>query len=213
MLRLTLSCSWLCLLWFACSGCACVQSVPAGNCGTAACRGGLGSGVLLDLIACRGGCGEIYVDEWVNEPPTPDQCGFPCGGCGHCVQCQPVRNALRLLWGRPYVGACHSDVCGTGCDGGCSSCDAGYSGETYVDEGYHVTAGSSHKGCNCGGGHHSTHGAPMHIPSRMNGEIIEEVPAAPSKTAPTPAPEIAPSSAKRLNPAARRMSVRTASTR
>lgn len=51
------------------------------------------------LMSC--GCGELYVDEWLSDPPL---CNDPCGtGCSACGECGP------------YVGP------GGGC-GGCDGC-------------------------------------------------------------------------------------------
>ena len=70
---------------------------------------------LLSRASCNGACGEVYVGEWLSEPPCPDDCGYNCGGCGNCGSCRPVLNTLRLLWGRPYQTCCSSPGC-TGCD-------------------------------------------------------------------------------------------------
>lgn len=64
-------------------------------------------------MACSGGCGEIYVDEYLNHPPVCD----PCGSC------------------RETGGGSSCDGCGCGGNGcdtcGCSgalTCDANYVG-------------------------------------------------------------------------------------
>lgn len=175
------------LLSIASAGCCCVQGLPGnacgtGSCGIASCGGGrCGSGPLMNLAGCRGACGEVYVDEWISEPPTVDNCGPNCGGCSQCYQ--PVRNILRRLWGRPYMASCDTGLCGPSCDGGCDSYSgASIEGETYLNEGTTLHDGgpiSSHNGssCNCGGAHSSpSHAAPMS--------------AGPSQLAPVPAPAL-----------------------
>ena len=209
--------SWLgCLLMLASAGCCCVQRVgPTGDCGMGACQtANYSSGPLMNLISCRGGCGEVYVDEWLSEPPVADNCGFDCGGCGRCGQCTPIRSALRLLWGRPFVTSCNTGLCGPSCEAGCSSCEGGYADEAYHDgDVYHGGSGHASSGCNCGKSHHSIPYSDESMPMEIQGGELEEVPYTAPKTAPTPAPAITPSSAKRLNPAARRTTGITASTR
>lgn len=189
------------------SGCCCVQGMPGGACG----YGNCGPGPIASLASCRGACGDVYVDEWISEPPVVDNCGYDCGGCGNCGNCQPVRNLLRLLWGTPYIAACCPDACGPSCDGGCDGgyVADGYSHEAYYDGGHAHTGGGS--GCNCGQSH-SSYGSPSHAPILPH-ESMQPVPnsgsARPLEVAPevvpTPAPTVEPSSARRLNPAARRM--------
>ncbi|MEZ6136774.1 MAG: hypothetical protein R3C53_17910 [Pirellulaceae bacterium] len=181
------------------AGCCCVQGTgyAPGGCSSGNC----GSGPLMGLASCRGACGEVYVDEWISEPPVLDNCGYDCGGCGSCRQCQPIRNALRLLWGTPFVTSCDTGLCGGGCESGSSV----------------VSGGSS--GCNCGQ-HHA--GSPIHDSSILSSpqpvpthpqSVSPEIPLhgvpqiAPGNSGevvPTPAPAM-PNSAKRLNPANRRL--------
>ncbi len=192
------------------AGCCCTpQGIPvgtmAGGCGATPTV--IGGGGLFGLAGCRAGCGEVYIDEWISEPPTADNCGYECGGCGRCNQCQPIRNALRLLWGRPYVSNC----CSESCDGGCDSCD-GAAGEMHWDGGVAHSAGG---GCTCGQQHGDAtllHSAPsfQNEPSGSSATPMEIVPT--PQQVPTPAPTVAPTtSTKRLNPAQQRLNVRTAS--
>src|SRR5687767_9486470 len=117
--------SWFSMmaLLLASTGCCCVQGMP-GNCGSCG-LGGLAAG-----RSCAGGCGEVYIDEWVSQPPCVDQC---CAG-----DCRPVRSLLAALWGSRFVQGC--DMCaGSGCEDGCAG-TCGYG-----------SAGGS--GCtSCGGG-------------------------------------------------------------
>ncbi len=208
------------------AGCCCVQGVaPCGDCGlgpatygpatygpatcdsgscdSGSCESGFcGSGPLLGFLGCRGACGEVYVDEWVSEPPCVDNCGYDCGGCGNCRECQPIRNVLRLLWGTPYRTCCNPGICGPACDGGCASCDSG---------------GHAGGSCNCGGQHMS---APQQMLPPGNSIVPQPIPnAAPMEvvpeqiSVPTRAPQVSTSSARRLNPAQRRRDVQQASYR
>lgn len=197
MIRLCSAWLMLAILSLFASGCCCVQGVSSqGTCGISSCAtggcatGACGAGPLASLASCRGACGDIYVDEWISEPPTIDNCGYPCGGCGQCRQCTPVRSLLRLLWGRPYMAGCCTGMPSCGCD----SCGGGFDG------GYAV---SSH-GASCDCGDHHSAGAALHpVP---NIAPSHEVPA--EEVVPTPAPVIEKASARRLNPAAQRRVVR-----
>jgi hypothetical protein len=88
------------------------------NCGSA-CPGllhGELAGRIRDAITggCCSGCGEVYYDEQINEPPTCD----PCRGCGEfagdsCGTCRPFFERLRDLWCAPCGTSCGCDSCGT----------------------------------------------------------------------------------------------------
>ncbi len=219
------------LISIACAGCCCVQGMPSGACGTGACSaGGCGSGMcgggpLMSLASCRGACGEVYVDEWVSEPPVVDNCGANCGGCERCYQ--PVRNVLKMLWGRPYMSSCDSGLCAPscgagcdlGCDGGCGA-DSGYSDVDYGDSGYDTgsmgevyqdhgpTSGqgqfSQGKSCNCG----KSHAPPMqsnympapHVPNHMIPNHGIPGGDMPNQGVPQIAPEVMPTPAPSLAP-------------
>ncbi len=184
------------------------------------CGGNCGSGPLLGLASCRGACGEVYVDEWISEPPVVDDCpGEGCGGCNRCRQ--PVRNLFALLWGRPYMTQCDTGLCGPSCGEGCgcgglagASYDDGYVGEGSYEAGY---ASSGQASCNCGGSHGGSHAEAIHsIPmdvrhgdSMLPGHSLlpnNQVPSIAPEVVPTPAPPVGdavtPTSAtRRLNPA------------
>lgn len=80
-----------------------------------------GGGILMTgccgpvmLGSCDSGCGEVYIDPWINEPPQSD----PCDSCGNyngqsCGSCRPMFSGLATLWGYRYE---------SGCDSGCDSC-------------------------------------------------------------------------------------------
>ncbi|MFK7738620.1 MAG: hypothetical protein AB8B50_21525 [Pirellulaceae bacterium] len=191
-------------------GCGCGTSVDAcgGGCdsGCSSC-GPQMPGLLARLSSCRGACGEVYIDERINHPPTIDQCGYDCGGCGTCGQCRPLANLVKKLWGRPYNSQCDTSFlngpsCGcesvSSCDGGCSS-------------------------GHCGEMSYSTHAAPARIAPQTGPIYMENAPSSapsvpmqavpqivPPAATPNAAPQVAPTSARRLNPARQRSSVRHA---
>lgn len=227
--------AWImsCLLTLVGTGCCCTQGmnscsgvVGCSTCPTSSC----GTGPLMGLASCRGGCGETYVDEWVSEPPCIDDCGYCETGCDRCRTRRPVRSLLRLLWGAPYRGDCGGGSgCDSGCSGGCASCDGGVrvSGHA-VSHGMHgATAHSTtQRGCNCGGSHNASvhssggHSSEMHLspvpmspsPSPASPNPSSGSGPTPAEAVPTPAP-VTSSSAKRLSPAQQRSTVARASTR
>ncbi|MEM9825392.1 MAG: hypothetical protein AAF958_02325 [Planctomycetota bacterium] len=73
------------------------------------------------------GCGELYVDPWINEPAD---CCDPCDHCGNyngqsCGKCRGVFTGFPSLWGYRRYAAC-GDCNSASCDGGCgTTCDAG----------------------------------------------------------------------------------------
>ena len=110
-------------------------AAAAGNCG-GSCGGSCGND------GCNG-CGETYIDEWINTPPMRDS----CDSCGNhngqtCGSCRPILQGLKSIWGfRCDGGPAACQRCdmsafascggcdGGGCDGGCSGgCDGGCSG-------------------------------------------------------------------------------------
>jgi hypothetical protein len=108
------------------SGCVGPMACGPGGCG------GPASGPLA-LNSCGGcsdcqGCGELYVDPWINHPAD---CHDPCDQCGNhngqsCGKCRSVFDGLASLWGYRCDTGC--DDCGdSSCDGGCGpapSCGA-----------------------------------------------------------------------------------------
>lgn len=172
-------CAWLllgiCLLSGA--GCAaCIQGVAP--CGTGC--GPCGSGAA-NYASCKGGCGEVYVDPWVSDPPCVDNCGYCYDTCAPS-HCTPILSTLKLLFGTPYAANC----CDAGCDSGCDSCGHGHTvhgGEVY----------------------HSSH------PQTGNMMPMEPTPAVPLETQPEAVEPAPVDGARRFNPAARRKQVRRAS--
>ncbi len=88
-----------------------------------------------------GGCGEVYVDEWINEPPTDDHCGY-----GQCLNCgrAPIRSLFHAILGEQYYGGC--DTCNSDFAGGADH-------QTVIDGGYGEAGVSMGRSCNCGGSH------------------------------------------------------------
>ena len=110
-------------------------------------------------LACQGGCGEIYWDEQINEPPVCDPCGAQGAwiGGGSTGHYRPWYARMRDLWGYRYEGADCED-CTHGWKGhgglrqgipahsfqsadssGCASCNHGservlYEGESVVPQ-------------------------------------------------------------------------------
>ncbi len=153
------------LLAFSFTGCVgnCLRPTGCSSCGP----------VSMNCGQCDScdGCGELYIDPWVNDPAD---CCDPCDSCGNyngqsCGKCRPVLSGQATLWGYRCgpeessgcgCGAAHGG-CGCGaepCDGGGCSCGAeAYGGgcscgaEVY---GGHVSASpSGHSGCSsCNGG-------------------------------------------------------------
>ncbi len=104
------------------------------------CPNGAG-GPLTFGSTCAGcdqcdGCGELYVDPWINHPA--DRCD-PCDACGNyngqsCGKCRSVFGGFPSLWGyrsTPLPLGCDITGCAGGCDeghSGCDSCDGGCTG-------------------------------------------------------------------------------------
>lgn len=84
----------------------------------------VGPATFAERAACRTGCGEIYLDEWLSDPP--EDCD-PCDDHGNwigpqpCCRKRPIGGLWSLLWG------CRGDTCADGecCDGSCEGgCEA-----------------------------------------------------------------------------------------
>lgn len=123
------------------SGCAlsghhCVDDGGCGSCSHVS--------HLPNRLVCGSGCGEVYWDEWLSDPPDCedpcDDCGHyvgarsrilapfawcnlwgmrtsPCGDCGTCDSCTGASSAGSSCG----CEACAAPSCG-GCDDGCSDC-------------------------------------------------------------------------------------------
>lgn len=92
---------------------------PCSHCDSCAPRLG-GCGPLRDCVTglfrfpgrCSGACGEVYWDEWQNDPPKCD----PCVRYGNCR-----RSHLAELWGTIVGGYCSDEGCAGEC--GVDDCD------------------------------------------------------------------------------------------
>jgi hypothetical protein len=83
-------------------------------------------------LTCGKGCGEVYVSEWISDPPDCcdpcDQCGNWTGPQGYC-HLGPLQRVLAALHGyrycpRPNCGP-WAPLCSRGCGGPCGSCGCG----------------------------------------------------------------------------------------
>ena len=106
-----------------CGSIGCSECGESGRCGT------LRSKIANRIRStnCGSGCGEVYWDEQINEPPVCDPCG--CDGqfeCGSCNSCPSVLRRLRSLWGYRYQPSnceeCSSCSTGSTSSGSCSTC-------------------------------------------------------------------------------------------
>jgi len=119
-------------------------------------------------LRCGSGCGEIYWDEHINEPPVFDPCGCENQWTGGCRHVKPWFVRMRDLWGYPYIS---SDCSDGGHYGPCSDC------------GHRSFGGQcSH----CGRGIHSDHVDSSETISSSE-SVIEVVPSSDSDRVPTPA--------------------------
>ena len=147
-----------------------------GCCGPIALGGGCNSGGCTDCGDGCSGCGELYVDPWINNPAD---CVDPCDTCGNyngqsCGKCRPMFEGIRSLWGY----RCGNDCgCGAeptcavstggflgGCKCGVESCDGGC-GECYLEPSCGIGGGcdggcgsSCGPSCGCEGGCSSSFG-------------------------------------------------------
>ena len=113
--------------------------VATGGCASGCC--GPLAGAVGNALSCGAGCGEIYVDEWVSDPPD---CCDPCDNCGNWVGPRQCCRPLSFLNPCNWFGVRYHDDCGgcgtcsaclPACDscggGGCDSC--GHSGGEYLE--------------------------------------------------------------------------------
>jgi len=112
-------------------------------------------GPLMFHGGCQSGCGEMYVDPWINDPA---ECCDPCDSCGNyngqsCGSCRPMLSGTKSIWGYRYAG-------GSGCDG-CDSCGGGEVA-CGLEPSCGFEPGCGFEGCgacaDCGG-----HGHPGHV--------------------------------------------------
>ncbi|MEQ8790760.1 MAG: hypothetical protein RIC55_30965 [Pirellulaceae bacterium] len=102
------------------TGCGAVGGAGAcHSCGEVGCGGACMSGPLQmarQMATCGAGCGNLYINEWINDPP--DRCD-PCDDCGNwgprgCKSRVWGRQGFTSLWGyRADMGG--GGACGGGC--------------------------------------------------------------------------------------------------
>ncbi len=201
------------------AGCCGVQGMQPGGMYGSSCDGGCPPGPMMGLASCGSACGEVYVDEWISERPIADNCGSNCGGCTTCRR--PVRNVLRLLWGRPYMSQCDTGLCSSGgADCGCDSmggdgfidegyAQGGYAQGGYADGGFQSSgyAGSGpKKPCNCGASHGNVEygqdwsGSGQILDSGRSPGMPPAMP--PTNNSPRLAPELMPAPSPEASPGA-----------
>lgn len=139
----TLSFCFLSLALFGFTGCVGPMAHgPLGGC--------CGPEVASDHSSCTG-CGELYVDPWINEPAN---CVDPCDMCGNhngqsCGKCRPMFEGIGSLWGYRC-----GDDCGDCGDPGCAvSCGGGFLGGDACGCGAELCGGACGvASCGCDGG-------------------------------------------------------------
>ncbi len=108
-----------------------------GGCSTCGSRESLG-----DVASCRWGCGEIYWDEWLSEPPD---CCDPCDECGNwagpqsCCRGGKLAGIWSSLWGCRGEPCSDGECCASrggwcGHEGGSSCVDGADMNSPFVDE-------------------------------------------------------------------------------
>jgi len=96
-----------------------------GVCGGSDCPGYTPCGYLKYMLTCGSGCGEIYYNEWISDPPD---CCDPCDDCGNwCQGCGTHRRRLVIDGVRDLIAGLRTVSClatcdGTDCGSGCRGC-------------------------------------------------------------------------------------------
>ena len=137
---------------------------------------------------CSSGCGEIYWDEHINEPPVCDPCG--CNGefeCGACRSCPTALGRLRNLWGYRYVPS------------NCSECNSGGLTSIHGGSSSCSTCASNTQSSFSSGEHVPSYSVPSHgevtSPRPTEGSMLNRSPTpAKPKAAPNVAPQPVPDS-------------------
>ena len=138
------------------------------------------------ISACKWGCGEIYWDEWLSDPPD---CCDPCDDCGNwtgpqgCCDSGVLAKISAALWG------CRGEPCS---DGECCERRGGWCGKS----------GCSTGSCSIGG---CTDRADW-FPTEDGAPAEDGVPllTTPADEAPTPAPRVIPQQSPQSEPKAKR---------
>lgn len=128
------------------SGGCCGPMWRPGGCGTGACGTSACGSTCGDGCGSCEGCGELYIDPWINEPAD---CCDPCDSCGNfngqsCGKCRGVFAGVKSLWGYKCDDGCGCDggSCGYGgCDGGSCGGDCGCGSSHDGGDIYHEYSG------------------------------------------------------------------------
>ena len=87
------------------------------------------AGRAHQALTVDAGCGEIYVDEWISDPPgICDSCGDTVLHGHGCLP--PLLPILSHLWGVRFCGDCQSDL---GHHGTCEHCGQLHTGEEIIE--------------------------------------------------------------------------------
>ncbi|XZE36315.1 hypothetical protein SH501x_001875 [Pirellulaceae bacterium SH501] len=132
-------------------GCCGIQVVDryGSSCGTGCGVGCDGIGIRERIATrfasnhCSSGCGEVYWDEQINEPPVCDPCGCDNEFTGKtsCGRCPGALSRFRELWGFQYVpNDCTTCSAGHSGASSCSSCNSYDSGVVVSSGGYEYGA-------------------------------------------------------------------------
>jgi len=110
------------------------RGAPGDSCGGCSSCGGSCGRQKGQIAACKWGCGEVYWDEWLSDPPD---CCDPCDACGNwagpqaCCKPSILQKFADALWGCRGEPCSDGECCekrggwcnGSSCSaGGCSSC-------------------------------------------------------------------------------------------
>jgi hypothetical protein len=78
--------------------CSCDPCSHGNSCGAGCCSQSTGSRPILDALCGCSACGELYWNEWYNDPPA---CREPCDACGNYT------GAGGGYYGAPHQGHSH----------------------------------------------------------------------------------------------------------
>ncbi|MEQ1827195.1 MAG: hypothetical protein ABL921_14665, partial [Pirellula sp.] len=157
------------------------RSCDSGECGSVSCGApclpfaGIRSRILGRVASahCNSGCGEIYWDEHINEPPVCDPCG--CNGQftgDYCQSCPTALGRLRNLWTRHQYFPSSCDTCPAGAQpvhgSTCTTCGSGHA---IADHSIHQTSDSN---------------SAIQFSNTKSGQVVQPTPATRPAQAPRP---------------------------